>query len=673
MSTPPVLAVVTGRCSSFVPQCIGLVHKNLFYTALLLLAIGVSTHSSSLPRFKEDQFQFTTKKHYKSCSWQQFSYVTLAFVVPAVTVYAVGYSKSWLIKFGTGALTTVVSTLIFSIGLYSYKPPSGRWSYLTGIFTGRDIDTVMVPICMIYVLLGVVSSLGPTFFMEQATDMNHYIGRLKVPDLILPALKHLVKSILKTLLKKGSPWTARFTLPGILVSSMISILCCITAAKVETRRLDTVKSHGFIDKPEETIPMSMFWLVPQFLLLGLAEQIGSESIVNLFYFPLHGEYLFSEERQSRLKYMETLANALKGVGYIGGMLSVYAVGKVKPSWFQYTLNRSQLDNYYWTLAAFSAANLGFGLLTMSTPPVLAVLTGSCSSFVPQCIGPVHKILFYTALLLLAIGESTHLSSWPQFGEDQFKTEEVFTSKTEKVYKRSCQLFSLATLLLVVPVCAVIAVGLLKSWLIKFGIGAISTVVSTLIFSSGLYSYKRPSGESSHLNGVFTIILGSGIPAVMFFIVSCMAVVPSGVIASIGNTFFMEQATDMNHYIGRPRVPTIILPAITAAKVESRRLDVVKSHGFIDKPEETIPMTMFWLLPQFLLLGLAQEIGKQSIANLCYAPLWWFFRSRSFCKYMQTVADAVSGVGYIGGMSAANLVSFFLVLLWILLQRRFLFS
>ncbi|KAM1307487.1 hypothetical protein ACFX15_009470 [Malus domestica] len=61
------------------------------------------------------------------------------------------------------------------------------------------------------------------------------------------------------------------------------------------------------------------------------------------------------------------------------------------------------------------------------------------------------------------------------------------------------------------------------------------------------------------------------------------------------------------------------------------------------------MTMFWLLPQFLLLGLAQEIGKQSIANLCYAPLWWFFRSRSFCKYMQTVADAVSGVGYIGGM------------------------
>ncbi|KAM1525374.1 hypothetical protein ACFX1Q_010590 [Malus domestica] len=142
MSTPPVLAVVTGRCSSFVPQCIGLVHKNLFYTALLLLAIGVSTHSSSLPRFKEDQFQFTTKKHYKSCSWQQFSYVTLAFVVPAVTVYAVGYSKSWLIKFGTGALTTVVSTLIFSIGLYSYKSPSGRWSYLTGIFV--SIQTMIL-------------------------------------------------------------------------------------------------------------------------------------------------------------------------------------------------------------------------------------------------------------------------------------------------------------------------------------------------------------------------------------------------------------------------------------------------------------------------------------------------------------------------------------------------
>lgn len=47
---------------------------------------------------------------------------------------------------------------------------------------------------------------------------------------------------------------------------------------------------------------------------------------------------------------------------MGSVLSVYLVGEIsgrggKSSWFQETLNKSRLDQYYWTLAALAAANL----------------------------------------------------------------------------------------------------------------------------------------------------------------------------------------------------------------------------------------------------------------------------------------------------------------------------
>ena len=50
-----------------------------------------------------------------------------------------------------------------------------------------------------------------------------------------------------------------------------------------------------------------------------------------------------------------------GLGAIGSVLSVYLVGKVsemggKPNWFQYTLNKSRLDHYYWTLTVLCAVN-----------------------------------------------------------------------------------------------------------------------------------------------------------------------------------------------------------------------------------------------------------------------------------------------------------------------------
>jgi len=127
---------------------------------------------------------------------------------------------------------------------------------------------------------------------------------------------------------------------------VFSILCCITAAKVETRRLDTVKSHGLVDKPDERIPMSIFWLLPQFILLGAMDGIHNTSI----------PYFFAEQvLASMARYMTIFTKGVFGGGIMGSALSVHIIEK-KTRWFKSTLNQSRLDNYYWVLATLSAVN-----------------------------------------------------------------------------------------------------------------------------------------------------------------------------------------------------------------------------------------------------------------------------------------------------------------------------
>lgn len=104
---------------------------------------------------------------------------------------------------------------------------------------------------------------------------------------------------------------------GFMVSMIVGALCCVTAAKVESHRLDVVKSHGLLDKPDERIPLSVFWLLPQFVLLGGAEGMFETSAATFFdnYFTI-----------SLNKNMLLFSCVVHGLGCIGSILSVHIVG-----------------------------------------------------------------------------------------------------------------------------------------------------------------------------------------------------------------------------------------------------------------------------------------------------------------------------------------------------------
>ncbi|XP_047309621.1 protein NRT1/ PTR FAMILY 5.5-like [Impatiens glandulifera] len=218
----------------------------------------------------------------------------------------------------------------------------------------------LIPIGITFIFCGVVSAVGNSYFLIQSNHLNEKLGRLPIPATLLLVIYDTGKTqfgklYYKLANKLGGSGSRHYAPPiGIAVSMIFSVICCVVAAKVEARRLGIVISHGLIDKPDDKIPMSIFWLLPQFVLLGAVDGILETS---LCYF------LVDQVGPSMQGHIVHFGLGVLGMGHMGSVLAVYVVGKVsekggKTGWFQHTLNKSRLDKYYWTLAWLSAVNLG---------------------------------------------------------------------------------------------------------------------------------------------------------------------------------------------------------------------------------------------------------------------------------------------------------------------------
>ncbi|XP_041022979.1 protein NRT1/ PTR FAMILY 5.5-like [Juglans microcarpa x Juglans regia] len=224
----------------------------------------------------------------------------------------------------------------------------------------------MIPLWITFIMCGVVSSIGDTYFLEQANNMQDVVGGFTVPSFILLVFHSITKFVFsklfavvaKKLFEKG---LGKSIFPiGVIAAMLFSVVCCVIAAEVETRRLDLTE-----DRPDAKIPMSMFWLLPQYFFLAAIDGIsdylcGDLEIVSGYSI---ARFCIAPEYSSSVSfYLRLSTNAAFGLGPIGSVISVQAAGKFSEigrssSWFQETLNESHLDYYYLTLAALSSINL----------------------------------------------------------------------------------------------------------------------------------------------------------------------------------------------------------------------------------------------------------------------------------------------------------------------------
>lgn len=221
----------------------------------------------------------------------------------------------------------------------------------------------LIPIwstCLVYAIVFAQSS---TLFTKQGGTMDRtLLPNFKIPPaslqtfigisiiIFLPLYDRILVPILRGFTGNPSGITM---LQRIGFGIFLSIFAMVAAALVEIKRLKTAREHGLIDKPSTTVPIAVWWLVPQYVIAGLSDVFTIVGLQEFFY-----DQVPSELRSMGLSlYLSVL-----GVGsFLSGFL-VSVIDKLSSrggshSWFDNNLNRAHLDYFYWLIAGLSTLQL----------------------------------------------------------------------------------------------------------------------------------------------------------------------------------------------------------------------------------------------------------------------------------------------------------------------------
>lgn len=223
----------------------------------------------------------------------------------------------------------------------------------------------LFPIWATNLVFAIVFSQQSTFFTKQGATLNRSIGSsFVVPPASLQSIIAISIVVVIPIYDRAFVPVARAmtgrpagitTLQRMGIGLFISIICMAVAAVIEKKRLNTALEHGLIDLPNVTIPMSIWWLLPQYILFGIAEAFTMVGLQEFFY-----DQVPNELRSVGL----SLYLSVFGVGSLLSSLLVSIVNKVTSgggheSWLANNLNRAHLDYFYWLIAGFSV--VGFTL------------------------------------------------------------------------------------------------------------------------------------------------------------------------------------------------------------------------------------------------------------------------------------------------------------------------
>ncbi|CAN6310833.1 unnamed protein product [Urochloa humidicola] len=241
---------------------------------------------------------------------------------------------------------------------------ASRWSLSTVTQVEETKQMLkMLPVLAITFVPSAMMAQINTLFVKQGTTLERHIGpRFEIPPASLQGfvtISMLVSVVLYD--RVFMPLARRVTgnprgislLQRMGVGLVIHIVIMGIASVTERHRLAVAREHGVWDSKGTTIPLTIFVLLPQFVLMGVADAFLEVAKIEFFY----------DQAPEGMKSLGT-SYAMTSLG-VGNFLSSALLSTVshvtrrggREGWVLNNLNASRLDKYYAFFAVLNCANL----------------------------------------------------------------------------------------------------------------------------------------------------------------------------------------------------------------------------------------------------------------------------------------------------------------------------
>lgn len=225
----------------------------------------------------------------------------------------------------------------------------------------------MVPILVATFVPSTMVAQTHTLFIKQGTTLKRHIGpHFEIPPACLTAFITIFMLISIVVYDRLIvPLLRRYTgnprgitlLQRMSVGFVLHVIIMTVASLVERKRLSVAREHE-ITGAKQIVPLSIFVLMPQFALIGIADNFMEVAKLEFFY----------DQAPEGMKSLGTAYFTTSlGMGYFISSLILSGVSNITKSnghrgWILDNLNLSRLDHYYAFFAILSAVNFLFFLV-----------------------------------------------------------------------------------------------------------------------------------------------------------------------------------------------------------------------------------------------------------------------------------------------------------------------
>eukprot|EP00249_Psilotum_nudum_P022038 c28351_g1_i1 orf=394-2361(-) len=219
----------------------------------------------------------------------------------------------------------------------------------------------ILPIWATTIIFSTVYSQMSTLFVEQGRTMDTSMGNhFKIPPAALsmfdtlsvifwvPVYDRLVVPVMRRFTRHDRGFTP---LQRMGVGLVISVMSMVAAAIVEVKRLEIVRQNELFSNATP-VPLSIFWQVPQYFLVGAAE---------VFTFIGQLEFFYDQSPDAMRSLCSALSLVTTALGnYVSSILVIIVTHFTQmngsPGWIPDNLNIGHIDYFFWLLATLSMIN-----------------------------------------------------------------------------------------------------------------------------------------------------------------------------------------------------------------------------------------------------------------------------------------------------------------------------